>query len=120
MGRMDFGILGVELADKFPPCLKPILVADKSNNLRRLAEPFGEGPQVAVDVFGIRRLHRGKARNVQRTFLFACPGERLPDVIIVHGHPCEDAFRPCPEGRPILQVLRVQSLLIEDSRASAP
>ena len=36
---MDFDILGDELADKFPPCLKPILVADESNNFDALRNP---------------------------------------------------------------------------------
>ena len=112
---MDFGILGVELADKFPPCLKPILMADESNDLRRLAEPLGEGPLVAINGLGVRHLNLGQAGHVQRIVQLPCPGERLSNVFIIHGYPCQEAFRPCPEGRHIFKDLWVQILLVEDS-----
>ena len=46
---MDLGILWVELADKFPLCLKAVLVADESKDLRRLAKPFSEKTQVPIN-----------------------------------------------------------------------
>ena len=76
--RMDFSILRVELADKFPPCFKPVLLADESYNLRRLAEPLGEGPKVAVDGLVVRQLKWVQAGDVQWIILTARLGEAFP------------------------------------------
>ena len=75
---------------------------------------------MALERFGVRRLQGGQTKDVQWTRLPARACKGLADFLIVHQDPSEESLGARPERICILQFLRIQLLLIEDSAVSAP